>query len=96
MFEWKFYFKIAVVKISTRSNGNSAIGFPIVQTAVKDPGALYLLPFELCPVFCGWRPPKMTETPGHNSRALSYRAPGIFQGTYVSKESFEPNGVFRS
>ena len=38
----------------------------------------------------------MTETPGHNSRALSYRAPGIFQGTYVSKESFEPNGVFRS
>ena len=38
----------------------------------------------------------MAETPGHNSRALSYRAPGIFQGTYVPKESFEPNGVFRS
>jgi hypothetical protein len=38
----------------------------------------------------------MMETHGHNSRALSYRAPGIFQGTYVSKESFKPNGVFRS
>ena len=29
-------FKIVVVKISTQSNGNSAIGFPIVQTVVKD------------------------------------------------------------
>ena len=27
---------IAEVKISTRSNGNSPMGFPIVQTAVKD------------------------------------------------------------
>ena len=38
----------------------------------------------------------MTETPEHNSRTLSYRASGIFQGTYVSKESFGPNGMFRS
>ena len=38
----------------------------------------------------------MTEDPGHSSHALSYRAPGMFLGTYVSKESFEPIGVFRS
>ena len=34
--EWKFSFKITVVKVLTWSNGNSAIGFPIVQTTVKD------------------------------------------------------------
>ena len=83
--------------MSTWSKGNSTIRFPIVQMLRKIPGALYLPLFKLCPVFCSWRSPKTTEHPGHNSCALSYRAPGIFQGTYVSKESFEPNiGVFRS
>ena len=38
----------------------------------------------------------MMKQPGHYIHALSYWAPGIFQDTYVSKESFEPIGMFRS
>ena len=44
----------------------------------------------ICRVICSWRYPKRTKRPGHYSRALTYQAPGIFQGTYESKESFEP------
>ena len=35
-------------------------------------------------------------TPGLNSHALSYQAPGIFQVVIEPKELFELTGVFRS
>ena len=93
LFEWTCSFKIVVVKTLTRSNVNRAIGFPIVQTTVKDSWS-FVPSTSLCAILVtGDLGKQCNPLDIRNSCALSYQAPGIFQAVYESKESFEPTFV---
>jgi hypothetical protein len=86
-----------VVKISTEVTGNNIIRFPIVQTAVKDPMSFVSSTVHIIFHILWLEMSENNVIPWLQQLCFElYKAPGIFQTTYESKESFGPIGVFRS